>query len=342
MSDELRDALRTSLERGLRRPQPNLAEVIRRGRRKRAAMVTALAVTLAAVAGSGYVAADLVAGIGKTTGPAGDPTPPEQRGCPESRGSRGIRWTSPTVLVARGEEDGDPWVLCARTAADEKRGAETLCTSWQFRTPLGSGMDCAFGFRRNGKPVALGKEHFSPIMGPDEGYLFGTAPAAAATIELVTDDGGTFAGVVHPAPRKLGVPFQLFTLFAEPYAEGDLVVRDAGGDVIRTRRMEHDLTPLTVETAGSGRVVGYRTELLRIHEECGGTESECGEPRPAWIDCGDECEAALAGAGITLVAEPAEGWRFAGWGGACTGTAPECELVVDRPLHVEATFEEVP
>lgn len=342
MSDEVRDAVRTALERGLRRPRPNLVEVVRRGRRKRAAIVAAGTLTVAALAGGGaYVAAGVLGGDGRSLPPGGNFGSAGPPACPAS-GDGQTRWTSPTVLVAHGDVDGDPWVFCARTAADEKGPAEALCTSWQFRTPLGSGMDCAFEFRPDGKPVALGKGHFSAVIGPDEGYFFGTAPAAAEAIELVSDDGRTFAGALHRAPRKLGVPFRLFTLFAEPFVEGDLVVRDSGGDVIAQRRMEHDLTPLTVEKSGSGRVVGFRTELLRIYDECAETGSSCREPRPAWIDCGDECEVALAGAGITLVAEPAEGWRFAGWSGACTGAAPECELVVDRPLHVTATFEEVP
>lgn len=342
MSDELRDALRTALELGLRRPHPNLAEVVRRGRRKRLALVAGAALTVATLAAGGaYLASDVLRGKSDSIVPGDDGASALPPGCPESKGGR-TQWTSPTVLVARGFVDGGEWVYCARTAADEESGAEALCTSWQFRTPLGSGMDCSFGFKRNGKPVELGRDHFSAVSGPVEGYFYGTAPTATATVELVAADARSFPGAVYPAPRKLDVPFRLFTLFAEPFVEGTLVARDSTGDVIRERRMEHDISPLIVEKTGPGTVVGYRTELLRIYEDCRGTGSSCSEPGPTWIECGDECSAALAGAGITLVAEPAEGARFAGWGGECAGSQPECELVVDRPMDVTATFEEIP
>ena len=343
MSDELRDALHASLERRIRRPQPNLAEVVRRGRRKRIAIIAGAALAVTTLAGGGaYLASAVVRGERASTPPAGADDAARPPGCPASSGGGRTEWTSPTVLVARGFVEGDAWVFCARTAADEERGAKALCTNWQFRTPLSSGMNCAFSFKRNGKPVELGRDHFSAVSGPVEGYFFGTVPGAAVSIELVTGDGRTFPGTVHPAPRKLGVPFQLFTLFAEPFVEGTLVARDRAGDVIRERRMEHDISPLTVERTGPGTVVGYRTELLHIYEECSRTSSSCREPRPTWIDCGDECAAALAGAAITLIAEPAHGARFTGWGGACAGAEPECELVVDRAMEVEATFEEVP
>lgn len=345
MSDELlRDALRSSLERGLRRPQPNVVEVVRRGRRKKLAIVAAGVTTVATLAaGGGYVASGVLRDDGRVA-PGGEEvtSPYGPRGCPHSKGGGHTNWTSPTVLVARGRVDGDPWVFCARTAIDDgPRRAEALCMNWQFRSPLGSGMDCAYEFRRNGSPVRLGQDHFSPVNGPDEGYFFGSVPAAAAAVELVTDDGRTFPGTVHESPEDLGVPFRFFTLFAEPYVEGDLVVRDADGAEIRRRRMEHGLSLLTVETAGEGTVTGFRTEQIIVYEGCRGTDRPCREPRPTWIDCGDDCEAALRDARITLRAEAADGWTFAGWSGACSGDG-ECELVVDRTLRVVATFEEEP
>lgn len=56
------------------------------------------------------------------------------------------------------------------------------------------------------------------------------------------------------------------------------------------------------------------------------------------INCQPDCTASVVdGATITLSAMPRGGSRFAGWGGACTGTAP-CDLVVDGDKTVAANF----
>jgi hypothetical protein len=47
----------------------------------------------------------------------------------------------------------------------------------------------------------------------------------------------------------------------------------------------------------------------------------------------------VAGKRLTLVAVPAKGWKFAGWGGvACKGVRPECRPSTDSALNVSATF----
>ena len=57
------------------------------------------------------------------------------------------------------------------------------------------------------------------------------------------------------------------------------------------------------------------------------------------IDCGTTCSANLAcGSVVTLTATPASGSRFAGWSGACTGTAATCTA---SSGSVVATFEPV-
>ena len=57
------------------------------------------------------------------------------------------------------------------------------------------------------------------------------------------------------------------------------------------------------------------------------------------IDCGAICAASLlAGTPVTLTAAPATGSLFAGWGGACSGTAPTCTLTLTADAAVTATF----
>lgn len=265
----------------------------------------------------------------------------ESPSCPASEG--GSDWTSAETLVASGREDGNAWVLCARTATSSESGdGEGLCMNWAFGQDTGSGYGCHFLYARD-RLVPLNEDYFDAVSGPEWGYFFGAVPEAASSVEFVSDDGASSEGTTYPAPSALGVPFRFFTLFAEPYAEGTLLVRDDKGDVIREREMDHGLSILSVELVGEGdgKVVGYRTEELRFYEECQGTGEDCREPRPTWIDCGTECSVALAGAEVTLVAESAEGSDFVGWTDACTGRET-CALTVDEATEVTARFEPSP
>ena len=59
---------------------------------------------------------------------------------------------------------------------------------------------------------------------------------------------------------------------------------------------------------------------------------------PAGINCGSTCSASFAsGASVTLTAAAASGSTFAGWSGACTGTAT-CTVSMSAARSVTATF----
>jgi hypothetical protein len=63
---------------------------------------------------------------------------------------------------------------------------------------------------------------------------------------------------------------------------------------------------------------------------------------PAGIDCGAACSASyVAGTTITLTAAAAPGSAFAGWGGACSGTQPTCQITLDQARNATATFTQV-
>jgi hypothetical protein len=65
--------------------------------------------------------------------------------------------------------------------------------------------------------------------------------------------------------------------------------------------------------------------------------------RPPGIRCGPECTGAFdLDAEVTLEAVPDLGSRFAGWGGACAGSAPACVLRLDVNRQVSATFTPLP
>jgi phospholipase C len=63
---------------------------------------------------------------------------------------------------------------------------------------------------------------------------------------------------------------------------------------------------------------------------------------PAAINCGQTCSASFAnGTAVTLSAAPNSGTTFAGWSGACTGTAA-CSLTLSANASVTATFNAIP
>ncbi len=74
---------------------------------------------------------------------------------------------------------------------------------------------------------------------------------------------------------------------------------------------------------------------LTVHDFGNGTIASF----PGGIDCGNTCSAAFAsGTKVTLVATPAAGFVFAGWGGDCAGTGA-CVIYVDDLMNVDATFK---
>jgi Divergent InlB B-repeat domain len=61
------------------------------------------------------------------------------------------------------------------------------------------------------------------------------------------------------------------------------------------------------------------------------------------IDCPDECSNTWdSGSVFTLMATPADGARFVGWSGACTGAEVDCDVTMDAAKSVTATFANGP
>jgi uncharacterized repeat protein (TIGR02543 family) len=60
---------------------------------------------------------------------------------------------------------------------------------------------------------------------------------------------------------------------------------------------------------------------------------------PAGINCGATCTATVAaGNAVALSALPPPGLAFLGWGGACSGTASTCTVVMNADTKVQANF----
>lgn len=78
---------------------------------------------------------------------------------------------------------------------------------------------------------------------------------------------------------------------------------------------------------------------LSVTKSSGGSVSST----PAGIiSCGTSCTAELVAAtSVQLTATPETGYQFAGWGGACTGTAASCTVTMDQDRSVSASFTPV-
>ncbi len=59
------------------------------------------------------------------------------------------------------------------------------------------------------------------------------------------------------------------------------------------------------------------------------------------ITCPSDCSQHLTGT-VTLTAAPVAGSSFAGWGGACAGSAPTCAVPMTGPQSVSASFVPTP
>ncbi len=77
----------------------------------------------------------------------------------------------------------------------------------------------------------------------------------------------------------------------------------------------------------------------RISVSREGTGSGSVTSTPAGITCGSTCTSYFPlGSSVTLAATPAAGSSFAGWGGACSGTATSCAVTVSQAATVRGTF----
>jgi subtilisin family serine protease len=102
-------------------------------------------------------------------------------------------------------------------------------------------------------------------------------------------------------------------------------------------------TGVTVnDTRTGGSVTGMKridfvapaTYTLTVTHNGNGTVTSA----PVGIDCGVTCAAPFAAAtAVTLTAAPVNGYQFAGWGGACSGTE-SCVVTMNANASVSATF----
>jgi Leucine-rich repeat (LRR) protein len=95
----------------------------------------------------------------------------------------------------------------------------------------------------------------------------------------------------------------------------------------------------TAEVAATATAGGLGWHGLTVVRDGPGTVSSS----PVGIACGGVCSATFApDVPVTLTAVPEAASTFLGWGGACAGAAPTCDLTMDSVRTVTASFSTPP
>jgi Divergent InlB B-repeat domain len=122
-------------------------------------------------------------------------------------------------------------------------------------------------------------------------------------------------------PGKETPPRKIPWLLIAAIAGGGVLV---GGGIVLAIVLRGDDHPLTVVKIGDG--TGEVTSIAASEGDAAG------------IRCGNDCAQDYPeGASVTLHAAPASGTRFAGWGGACSGTA-DCTVTLAAAVAVTVEF----
>jgi hypothetical protein len=161
--------------------------------------------------------------------------------------------------------------------------------------------------------------------------------AAADRVSTTVPGFATFPGTSAAAPHAAAIAALMKSanpaltvdqIYAQMTAPANVVactvLSDCGSGFLLADRLVASARRHTVTAARAGGGSGVVTS------------------NPAGIDCGGTCSAPFdQGAVVILRATPAAGSAFAGWSGACSGTA-DCALTVDAAKAVTATFESIP
>lgn len=254
--------------------------------------------------------------------------------------SFGLEWTTRDYVIAVGEEEGVPWILCGALAqithGEDQVPEAALCTDWKLGRGLGGGWTCSPSTMEQARDADYFWRMADTLGGPVGAYV-GAISRRVARVELQVEDEVVEAAIFEPPP-ELGLDFNFFVGFtSEPNHDVTVRVLNSQGDVLARERFVR-LPELTVMKRGNGdgTVTGYSTEMLEAWER--GLAPH--KPTKKWIDCGTRCSVALEiGTAVTLVPEAGDGSTFAGWNDACAGAGPECEIFLTRDMEVIARFE---
>ena len=178
-----------------------------------------------------------------------------------------------------------------------------------------------------------------------------TTPPPASSYTLSVTKAGSGAGSVTSSPVGISCP----TDCTEAYASGTSVTLTArpgkgvafggwSGDCSGTSltcTVQMSQARSVTATFGSGGTTPPPSSSYTLSVTREGNGSVVSSP--VGITCGTDCtETYASGTQVTLTARPVKGSStFAGWGGACSGTATTCVVTMNASKSVTATFRAV-
>ena len=173
--------------------------------------------------------------------------------------------------------------------------------------------------------------------------------ADASAPVLSVSSAGTGTGTITSSPSGINCPTNCsasfsagtqVTLTEAPAANSTFAGWTGGGCSGTSSSCKVTLTANQTVTATFDitQSAPWLTVILGV-----GTGSGTVSSNPGGISCQPTCSASFStGTLVTLTATPAANSYFAGWGGACSGTSPTCNVTLSANQLVAATFNATP
>ena len=172
-----------------------------------------------------------------------------------------------------------------------------------------------------------------------------TATFTAPTFTLTVTKSGNGSGTVTSSPAGINCG----TTCSASYTSGTsvtLTAASSGGSIFGgwTGSCTGTAATCTVAmSAARSATATFSLPSFPLTVTRAGTGNGTVTSSPAGIDCGATCSSSfISGTMVTLTPAPAGNSLFAGWSGACTGTATTCTLSMTAARAASATFNTNP
>lgn len=220
----------------------------------------------------------------------------------------------------------------------------------------GSTMGMAYGFAVDENPTPPATTPTQPEVpskldqtvvydGPASSYTitFGpwVTPSSTPTLSVINAGGGTVTS--SPVGINCG------STCSQSYSKGTKVVLTAtpgksalfhqwaGACTGSSTTCTVTLSALATVTAEFVDITAVVPSQYGLHVVVNGAGTVTSNP--SGISCGSACSAAFAAnSSVTLSADSAAGWSFAGWTGACSGAVSPCTVTMSEARYVGAAF----
>ena len=175
----------------------------------------------------------------------------------------------------------------------------------------------------------------------------GSSSTTAPTVALTVTKSGTGAGTVTSAPAGISCGTDCSETLVQGTQQVTLTAAAAAGSAFTGWSGACAGTGTCVVTMSAARAVTATFTAspapVSLTVSKSGTGTGTVASTAPGIACGADCAETMAvGTAVTLTATPATGSVFAGWSGACSGTAATCTWTMSTVTAVTARFDVKP